>query len=83
MWKRAASVSSGRSGSVPGIGIELAVVADDRAERDLEVEVGALRLDDGHEGSVDVEHSSVIGIRPRLSLKPCDAAEPVLDEPGF
>ena len=42
---------------------ELAVLADDGRGGDLEMEVGGLRLDDGHEGSVDVEHSSSIDIR--------------------
>ena len=36
---------------------ELAVLADDGRGGDLEMEVGTLRLDDGHEGGVDVEHS--------------------------
>jgi len=42
---------------------ELAVDADQRLGRDLEMEVGALLLDERVQGSVDVEHRRCIGMR--------------------
>ena len=48
---------------------QLAVLADDGRSGDLEMEVGGLRLDDCHEGGIDVEHSSSIGF-PAQVLRP-------------
>ena len=53
----------GVSSASPAIGRELAVDADQRRRRRLQVQVGAAGVDELAQGSVDVEHGSSIGAR--------------------